>query len=160
MPWRRMTILQLVAAMPIAAVLAREVRWDDGLFERLTTYAVVSLLPSFILRLDRARAVTAAAASAAVFAMLAIGGYGPNRAAIVGCLVLALIARFARDLRDLNTALLAVGIGVNVGCALDDPCTPIGVFAGPLAGIAIRYATRPATRESAPGATAASPCPP
>jgi hypothetical protein len=139
----RATIFQLVVLMPVAAVLAREPREWDGPIEVVATFAIGALLPSVVLGLDWKRSRLVVAASAAVVLAQVLLDVPPNRAGVVGCVAIALIGQFARDTRDLASALLAVGVGVGVCVAIAyDPCTPIAPILGPLVGLAVRRATR------------------
>ena len=92
------------------------------------------------------RMMVAVAASAGVSALLAacgvpaIPGFAYGSA---GCLAIAGVILLAGDHRDLCSALAAVTAGLLVGAPLvQDSCSPIGLFLGPVAGIIVRLATR------------------
>lgn len=92
------------------------------------------------------RGMAAVAASAVVFTILSTF-FVPVREGLalggVSCLAILGIACHAEDARDYASGLLAVAVGILVGVPLvQDSCTPIGVYVGPIAGYLTRVITR------------------
>lgn len=96
--------------------------------------------------LTTGRLMIAVAASAVICALLAVSGVPPGPGLVYGtvsCLAVVGIAFLARDNRDLVSALASVAAGILVGVPLDDPCTPGGIFVGPIVGFLARIASGP-----------------
>jgi hypothetical protein len=87
----------------------------------------------------------AVAASALEWALLAAAGVPPDSGlayGAVGCAALVGIAALAKDTWDMASAFGAVACGILIGSAGLDPCTQVGLFAGPIIGCLTRVATR------------------
>lgn len=97
-------------------------------------------------RLTVRRMMVAVAASAVVFALFVNSRIPPIPAfayGIVVCLAIVGVASLATDIRDLISALVAVTAGILVGAPLvQDACSPVGVFIGPIVGSIARLMTR------------------
>lgn len=110
------------------------------------------------------RMMAAVAVSAAVLALLAAFEVPPVPGfayGTIGCLALSGIIVRARDRRDLSSALAAFTGGLMVGVPLvQDSCSPVGLFFGPIAGIVVRILTRgrPRGRSGDPESALTSAC--
>jgi hypothetical protein len=112
------------------------------------------------------RMVASVAASAVIFALFASYRVPPIPAfayGLVACLAILGVASLTTDTRDLFSALVAVTAGILVGAPLvQDACSPVGIFIGPIVGSIARLMTRRRSSNprsdlrpaSVPGATA------
>ena len=110
----------------------------------LSTEVTASRVPHG--RFTLGRIVLAVAVSAGISAVLAAFHVPPLPGFVYGTaagLAIVGITALAKDHRDLCSALAAITSGLLVGVPLvQDSCTPVGLFFGPMMGFAIRLATR------------------
>jgi hypothetical protein len=151
-----MTTRRMMLAVAIAAFLVTPPLFpgpaESGVTPWLVATAVTNLpaivIIPILLGLRGARLLLAMAACTAIAGAQVALLVPPNTPALLGYLAISGIARRARDIRDLASALAAVAGGVLVGVACGHSSCQPGVeqIVGAITGMIIRVASRPRVR--------------